>query len=516
MQAIILALLSSCIQKEPLEVQYSFQTAENVTYDVSDFDKVEFNSNNNLDLGFYNGTVWIKLSIANGKEPTSLVVLCNDLINRDYSFYTFDKAKNTFVSYRKELDRNKYDDRSFNFAKPNFQIDLASSEESTFLITASSDGRILQATPRLISLNEFQSIRQQGLIFDVVFYGIIAIILLINLIYFQMVRNTIYYFYGVYILSSCVMYLFVEGRLYGLGISHAAIDHLMFVAIRVWILTGILFAVKFLETKITNPKFYKFLIAILILTLGGSTIYQFSFPNNSISFLHKTENIIGFIWIVLSLINVGLGYKTRKLESIYYLISYTLFLFFITLGLIDSHTTMLPGDPFSYFKIGTVLEFIGFTYFISALVRKKLEKTEYLESTILENREELDILSEELKEKVQILSSKTAIKKTDLIGIFNLLENSLTTESDWEAFKQQLKDLNPVFLEQLLANFPDLTKSEIRLLTLIKVGYSQKEIATILSIAPGSVKKAKSRVRKKLGLGESTTLVNYLISIDKC
>jgi DNA-binding CsgD family transcriptional regulator len=86
----------------------------------------------------------------------------------------------------------------------------------------------------------------------------------------------------------------------------------------------------------------------------------------------------------------------------------------------------------------------------------------------------------------------------------------LSTESEWEEFKLKLQELNPVFLEQLLVNHPDLSKSEIRLLTLIKVGYSQKEIANILNIAPDSVKKARSRVRKKLRLDEDITLNAYL------
>ena len=113
---------------------------------------------------------------------------------------------------------------------------------------------------------------------------------------------------------------------------------------------------------------------------------------------------------------------------------------------------------------------------------------------------------EELEEKDKISSTKTNIEKTDLISVFKLLENSLSTETEWNEFKLKVEALSPDFYEKLLGHYPNLTKSEIRLLTLIKIGYTQKEIAEILSIAPDSVKKARSRVRKKMELPESLSI----------
>ena len=369
---------SSCSDEKPINADYSFEVAKDVEQSVNDFRKVEFSSDNNLDLGFYKGEVWIKLEISNEKNPASFIVLCNDLINHNYRFYKLSKESNTFEPYQKELEQDKYDHRSYSFAKPNFKIDLNPNENSTYLITTTSDGRILQATPKLIRLDEFFSIKQQTLIFDIIFYCFVAILLIINLLYFRLIRNGIHYNYATYILSACIMFLFVEGRLYGLGLSNSVVDHLMFISIRIWVLASILFTLKFLETKVTNPKYYKFIVIMSVLTLGLTTIYQLIFSSFSISTLHQFENIVGFLWIVLLLITVGIAFKNRKTLSHYYLISYSILLLFVTLGLIDSHTTMLPGDPFSYFKIGTILEFIGFTYFISILVKQKIVLNELL------------------------------------------------------------------------------------------------------------------------------------------
>lgn len=486
---------------------YSFEVARDVLYDITDFKKVKFYSGKNLDLGFYKGQVWIKLEIFNRREaPVSHIVLCNDLINHNYRFYKLNSETNTYTPYKSELDLEKYDHRTFKFAKPNFRIDLGACEKGSFIISTTSDGRILQAAPKLISVNDFLSIKQNVLLFDIVFYGSVILLLIVNLFYYRLVTSKIYFYYATYILSGCLMYLFVEGRLYGVGLSNFIVDHLMFISIRVWILFSILFTLNFLETKKNNPNYYKFIIFLLFLTLGGTTIYQFVFYNFSISTLHQFENIIGFVWIVLSLTTVGVAFKKRKKLSIYYLIPYSAFLLFVSLGLIDSHTAFLIGDPFSYFKVGTILEFVGFTYFIAFLVKQKLVLNEKLEQKL--SRATID-----LEEKEKLLISNKTLNKADLVSVFGIIENSFENNLDWHNFKQKFADLAPNFIPSLLAKHTNLSKSEIRLLTLVRIGYSQKEMACILNIAPDSVKKAKSRVRKKLDLPTSIKLYDYLIAL---
>jgi DNA-binding CsgD family transcriptional regulator len=491
--------LSSCTNESKVELDYSFKTAVDVEKEIEDINQIPFDKFQDLDLGFYEGTIWIQLEVSNGNKPQSLIVMGNDLINRNYRFYKLDPSTNKLISENASIDLEKYDHRTYNNSKPNFRVDLNSNEVATYYISTSSDGRILQANPKIISVEEYTTINSHSIIIDAVFYGCILILLMINLFHWSLIKNKVYYFYFFYILSSCFMYLFVEGRLYGLGLSHHLIDHLMFISIRFWILSSILFASNFLGIKKTMPRFYSLIKYILMVSLGGTTLYQLIFFKTSISFLHEFENITGFIWILLALIMVFVSFKHRKKASKYYLISFSIFIIFILLGLTDSHFTILPGDPFSYFKIGTIFEFIGFTYFISLLIKQRIQETQNLEGEL-----------NEYKERNQRLEEKPSIGKTDLVGIFKLLESSLSNDFEWEDFKRRFKELNPNFLENLIKKHPNLSKSDIRLLTLIKVDYTQKEIANILGIEPDSVKKAKSRVRKKLELPSSIVLNDYL------
>lgn len=490
----------SCSSSESAGLDYTISTAHTSEKSLSHFENLEFQETQNLDLGFYSGRAWIKIQFKNSETPQEIVILCNDLINQNYRIFTLSEDNKLENSFHKKEDIHKNDHRTFNFSKPNFLIKFSPKEEKTVIITTHSDGRILQANPEIISLNAFNTLKNQTLIFDAIFYGIILVLLIINLFYSRFVtsNNNIYFFYGAYIVFGCIMYLFVEGRLYGLGLSHHFIDHLMFLSIRLWILSNVLFTLKFLETKSTNPKFRKFILLMLILTLGLPTLYQFLFPNSSIPNLHMLENLLGFIWIILCLILVGIAFKKRKQKSTYYLISYSIFLIFVGLGLLDSHATMLPGDPFSYFKIGTIFEFIGFTYFIAILVKNKLMDTQSLENELQHQNLTLQKLNQSLQ------------SKNNFSNAIKLVENNLSTENDWESFKEKFESLNPNYLSNLLNSHPNLSKSEIRLIILIKIDYSQKEMAEILNVVPDSIKKARSRLRKKLGLSADQKLNAYL------
>lgn len=392
-------LLFACDNRQKVTVHHTFQTAIDVQQGPEDFDQIEFSGPENLDLGFYEGSVWVKLNITNGAEYESYIVMMNDLINRNYRFYKLDTVSNSLQTVTENLDTELDDHRSFNNPKPNFKVSLAPNEKATFFISTYSDGRILQATPSLAKLEEYQSIIHKGTIFNLIFFAAIAVLLLINIFHWSLLKDKIYFFYGFYILASCIFYLFVEGEFYGSGLSIIWVDHLMFLSIRVWILSVVMFTSRFLELKLTHPKFYRNLNIAMVVFLSATTIYQLAFFNTSISHLHQAENLFGFVWVVVVVIMIFMSLRKRSLQAKYYMVAYSLLIAFVALGLIDSHTTMLPGDPFSYFKIGTITEFAGFTYFIAVVIRGNIRKTFELENEVSQNRKELAALTKLLEEK---------------------------------------------------------------------------------------------------------------------
>lgn len=511
LQGLLICLFSSCSNIEANKENHTFNVAFNVDQSIEEFDNVKFEPFDNLNLSFFRGNVWIKLNINNEEnENKSYMFINNDRFNRNYVFYKLDTLTHSLKLVHQIQDTSKKDYRTFNNPNPNLKIDLAPNEIATYLITTNSDGRTKDATPKIMDLETYFDFINETTILNIIFYGIIFCLVLINIYQWSIYKQEIYIYYIFYITSTFLVYLGIEGYFFSLNIKHIIIDHFVFICVKMWALSLIVYTSKFLDIQTVAPRYYKLIKLILIVVLGGTLIYQFTFYNSSIQHLHYFENVLSSLWLVLIVGMILLSVKNRRLELKYYLIPLAGFILFTIIGLIDVHFQILPGNAFNYVKLGAIIELIGFTYFMTVLIKKKLKKAERLENELLENKKQLQTAAIELEKKDKILSTKKQIEKTDLISIFKLVENSLSTETEWDEFKLKFNKLKPEFHEKLLAFEPKLTKSEIRLLTLINIGYSQKEIAQILSIAPDSVKKARSRVRKKINLSKKVSLKDML------
>ena len=73
-----------------------------------------------------------------------------------------------------------------------------------------------------------------------------------------------------------------------------------------------------------------------------------------------------------------------------------------------------------------------------------------------------------------------------------------------------IDDINSGFISKLSELYPDLSKSEKRLASLLRIGMSSKEISLMMSMEPKSVDMARYRLRKKLNLNASDNLTEFL------
>ncbi len=71
------------------------------------------------------------------------------------------------------------------------------------------------------------------------------------------------------------------------------------------------------------------------------------------------------------------------------------------------------------------------------------------------------------------------------------------------------------FARKLLARHADLTPTELRICSLLRLNMSTKEIASMLNVSPHNVDMHRWRLRKKLGLKPRATLVAYLGEIGR-
>jgi len=119
-------------------------------------------------------------------------------------------------------------------------------------------------------------------------------------------------------------------------------------------------------------------------------------------------------------------------------------------------------------------------------------------------------LLEELQEDIDDLRSGR-----DNGNVLNVLKSKVSyriqIDRDWKAFKRHFEAVHPSFFTSLMQQHPGLSVNDLRLLALMKMNMSSKEIATVLNITPDSLKKSRYRLRRKMGLADEQNLSDYLV-----
>jgi len=80
----------------------------------------------------------------------------------------------------------------------------------------------------------------------------------------------------------------------------------------------------------------------------------------------------------------------------------------------------------------------------------------------------------------------------------------------WKEFEVRFQEVHKDFYQTLNEKFPHLTRGEKKLASLLRLNLSSKEISAITYQSPDSIKVARSRLRKKLGLAKEEDVISFL------
>ena len=100
--------------------------------------------------------------------------------------------------------------------------------------------------------------------------------------------------------------------------------------------------------------------------------------------------------------------------------------------------------------------------------------------------------------------------KQDLKRLKFQLNQSLKADKDWDEFRLYFEQVNQTFFGKLREVSSNISPSEERLSTLIKLKMNIKETASVLNISPSSVKMARYRLRQKLNLPQDVNLYDFI------
>jgi len=80
-------------------------------------------------------------------------------------------------------------------------------------------------------------------------------------------------------------------------------------------------------------------------------------------------------------------------------------------------------------------------------------------------------------------------------------------------FQIQFNQANPQFIPRFMQQLPNMTQHEVTFVSALIMGLNNNQIANLLNITVDSVRKSKFRLKKKIGLGSESNLLEYLHSI---
>jgi len=140
------------------------------------------------------------------------------------------------------------------------------------------------------------------------------------------------------------------------------------------------------------------------------------------------------------------------------------------------------------------------------LAFKTRQLTTHAVSMMQKNR-----LIHELSESmIKVKKYANVDQKDEISKLQHQIKRSLNVEKDWDLFKMYFEQVNKDFFVKLLLKESTLSPNDLKLSALIRLNMNIKEAASVFNVEPASVKSARYRLRKKLGLKQEDDLYEFM------
>lgn len=94
------------------------------------------------------------------------------------------------------------------------------------------------------------------------------------------------------------------------------------------------------------------------------------------------------------------------------------------------------------------------------------------------------------------------------------LRGAVSEETLWEAFEQQFQKIHTGFMDVLAKSYPQLSITERKVCSLVKINMSSKEISHILNISSRSVDTYRYHIRQKLQIPSHSNLAEFMAELS--
>lgn len=128
----------------------------------------------------------------------------------------------------------------------------------------------------------------------------------------------------------------------------------------------------------------------------------------------------------------------------------------------------------------------------------------------------LDVYSKEkviesLKDSMLTQKAKGGISQKDMDVLLKKIESNVSNLEFWNIYQKNFDLIHDHFFRNLRDRYPALTASDLKFCALLRLNLSTKDIAKFTNLTIRGVEAARYRLRKKFGLNEKDSLIEFLI-----
>ncbi len=146
------------------------------------------------------------------------------------------------------------------------------------------------------------------------------------------------------------------------------------------------------------------------------------------------------------------------------------------------------------------------------LIEKIRLKERELSSTAIYISNKNSVLSQIKEDLEQVLKEEniSPIIKKIIKEISTSLEKNLNIFTDWQKFREQFDEVYPGYIGRLLNKYTGISHNDLKLCVYLKMGLSNKEIASLQNVSIDGIKSANKRLKKKMNIPNDVILLDFL------
>lgn len=140
-------------------------------------------------------------------------------------------------------------------------------------------------------------------------------------------------------------------------------------------------------------------------------------------------------------------------------------------------------------------------------------KSKELTSNTLHVIQKNQFLDELKAQMLEIVKDDKRDQKKQLQQVLQKINQNINHESHWKEFSGMFEQIHHSFFEKLKAHCAELTANDLRLVALIKMNLSSKDMALLFGISQDSLRVSRYRLRKKLNISQGENLTAFIQSL---